>query len=425
MDKNIKEKGVPENCASVLMWGIAVAFFVYQFVARSAFPTVLTEEYMKYFNLDAKEVGALVSCYYIFYTIAQIPAGIIIDKYSIRLVMSLSIAVCAAGVMMFVSSNYYIIASAGQMLVGLGSAFAFIGCIKTVTSWFPPHRRAAMISYTISIGSIGPVIFGPTVALLVKKFPWIEVMITFSLFGFVLSVLAWLFMRDKEEEDKNHQNNGSKTAPPLLNDLKIILSSRRIWILSLLIVMQYAPLSALADLWGTQFIKKLYNADSAVASLANNMIYLGLVVGSPFFAWLAKKINSYKNSMTIGLLISSAAFTVVQFCHIPIYGMFAALFVVGFSCGALLEFVIGTAEFPGRMSATVTSVINMSSMVSGIILMPLIGWIVDLSWDGAMMDGIKLYSASDYRNGFFAVLASLLIALGMSFFVKESSRAKS
>ncbi|MDR2267902.1 MAG: MFS transporter [Holosporaceae bacterium] len=423
MNKDIKEKCMPKSCASVLMWGIAVAFFVYQFIARSAFPTVLTEEYMEYFDLDAKEVGLLVSCYYIFYTIAQIPAGIIMDKYSVKLVMSSAIAVCAAGVMLFVSTDYYLVASVGQMLVGLGSSFAFIGCVKTVTSWFPPHRRAIMISYTISIGSIGPVIFGPTVALLVKKFQWIEVMVIFSIFGFILAALAWLFMKDKEE-DKNHQNSGDKTKLLLLNDLKIILSSRKIWILSLLIVMQYAPLSALADLWGTQFIKKLYDADSAVASLANNMIYLGLVVGSPFFAWLAKNIDSYTRSMTIGLTMSSVAFAVVQFCNIPLYWMFSVLFVVGFSCGAMLEFVIGTAEFPGRMSATVTSVINMSSMVSGIILMPSIGWIMDLSWDGAMMYGIKLYSASDYRNGFFAVLISLLIGLVLSFFVKESNRTK-
>jgi MFS family permease len=402
------------------MWGISLAFFVYQFVARSAFPTVLTEEYMKFFGLDAGAVGALVSCYYIFYTLAQIPVGIVVDKYSIRLVLSLAIAICATGVLTFVSTASYPVACVGQMLVGLGSAFAFLGCIKTITNWFEPGKRAFLIAYTISIGCIGPVIFGPVVALLAKNFYWRNVMISFSLLGFFLAILAWRFMQDKTE-NKESENNQSKSEVEgnLINDLKTILSSRQIWVLSLLIVMQYAPLSALADLWGTQFIKKLYDADLAVASLANNMIYLGMVVGTPFFTYLAKRLNSYKNSMTIGVTFGTIAFAIVQFCSISLYEMFAALFGVGFACGALMQFAIGTAEFPERMSATVSSIINMSSMVSGIILMPLIGWIVDLSWNGQMADGLKVYGAADYRNGFFAVLAALLMGVVLSLFVKD------
>jgi MFS family permease len=410
----VKEKC---NCLPFIMWGVLLIFFIYQFVARSSFPTVLTEEYMKYFSLDAKGVGTLVSCYYIVYTLVQIPVGIIVDRYSIRLIATVAVALCAAGVMLFVATKCCYIAGFGQMLVGFGSAFAFIATLKTIANWFPPEKKAVFISYTISAGSLGPVVCGPLVAIIVKEFEWRYVMMLFSLFGFIVAGIVWMVVRDKQ--------NTEKTVPeehmPLKKSLKILLVSPQIWVLSLFIMMQYAPLSALADLWGASFIKKAYNADAAVASLANNMMYLGLAIGSPFFAHLAVRMDSYKKPMIIGIVMSATFFTVIQFFHVPLQVIFVLMFMIGFSSGSMLQYALSTIEFPKAMSATVSGVVNMCSMISGVILMPLIGWLIDLSWDGKMLDGVKVYSVADYRIGFMAVLVALLIGVVLSFFVKDES----
>jgi MFS family permease len=406
------------NCLPYIMWVILLMFFVYQFIARSSFPTVLTEEYMKYFSLDAKGVGALVSCYYLVYTLVQIPVGIIVDRYSIRFVAAVAASLCATGIMIFVATQYYYIAGFGQMLVGLGSAFAFIAVLKTVANWFPPEKKAVFISYTISIGSCGPVIFSPIVAKVVEKFDWRYIMMIFSLLGLVVAAIIWIVVRDK-------QNDETTAAPeehiPLRKAMKIILGSSQIWILSLFIMMQYAPLSALADLWGTSFIKKVYDVEGTLASSANSMMYLGLVFGSPFFAHLAVKMNSYKKPMTIGITSCAAAFAVVQFVHVPFQAMFVLMFLIGFSSGAMLQYALATAGFPKAMMATVSGFINMSSMVSGVILMPLIGFLLDLSWDGKILDGVKIYSVTDYRVGFVAVLLALLSGVMLSLFVKDKS----
>ncbi|MDR3179333.1 MAG: MFS transporter [Holosporaceae bacterium] len=406
------------NYLPFVMWMILLMFFVYQFIARSSFPTVLTEEYMKYFSLDAKGVGALVSCYYLVYTFVQIPVGIIVDRYSIRLIAAVAASLCAAGVMIFVATQYCYVAGFGQMLVGLGSAFAFIAVLKTISNWFPPEKKAVFISYTISIGSLGPVIFSPVVAKIVEKFDWRHIMMIFSLLGFVVAAIIWIVVRDK-------QSTETTAVPeehiPLAKALKILLGSPQIWVLSFFIMMQYAPLSALADLWGTSFIKKLYSIDGATASSANSMMYLGLAVGSPFFAHLAVRMNSYKNPMILGIILSAAVFSIVQFVHVPLQAMFVLIFMIGFSCGAMLQYALATVGFPKAMLATVSGFINMSSMVSGVILMPSIGWLIDLSWDGKILDGIKIYSVTDYRVGFIAVLVALLMGVVLSFFVKDKS----
>lgn len=415
-DNNMKE-AKQKSCLPMLMWASMVAFFMYQFIARSSFPTVLTEEYMRFFGLDAKGVGVLVSCYYFLYTFAQIPVGIIVDKYNVRLVATLSIFSCAAGVLLFISTQNYYIAGAGQMLVGLGASSAFIATMKTIVNWFPENKRAMMVSFAVSIGCLGPVVCGPLVAEVVKIFNWRSVMFVFSMLGFALALLVWNIVQDRASSD--NQEESSLDVSSLFDSIKKVLSSRQIWVLTIFALAQYAPLSALADLWGTSYIKKLYNADTSVCSLANNMIYLGMVVGSPFWSHLALKMSSYKKPIVISMFFAALIFFIVMFVAVPLPVFFCLFFALGFSSSAMLAFPIGTGLFPHSMSGTISGVINMGSMLSGVILMPLIGYLIDYSWNGIILNGMKVYRIVDFRYGFLAVLISLILGFLVSLLIKD------
>ena len=109
-EEKVSEEKINNKAAfpPIVMWIALLVFYIYQFIARSAFPTVLTDQYMKFFNLDAKGVGALASCYYFVYTFAQIPVGILIDKCSIRLIGTLATATCATGVLIFIAIKHVI-----------------------------------------------------------------------------------------------------------------------------------------------------------------------------------------------------------------------------------------------------------------------------------------------------------------------------
>jgi MFS family permease len=179
------------------------------------------------------------------------------------------------------------------MLVGLGSAASLLFVFKVVVDWFPPEKRPLMISFAISAGCMGPVIFGPSVALIVKTFDWKSVMFTHAIIGYVLAAVVWNVAVDKKQAPAV-DSTVDNAEISLINALKKIVTSPQAWILALVAMMQYSPLSALADLWGTSYIKKMYDADPAISSLANNMIYFGLAFGGPFFSYLVMVFVSYK-----------------------------------------------------------------------------------------------------------------------------------
>lgn len=374
---------------------------------------------MQYFSIDAGQCGILGSSYYIAYTIAQIPAGIIVDRYNIRYTATIAIALCAIGLALFVSTTNFHLACLGQMIVGLTSAFAFIATVKTVTEWFPLEKRAMMTSCTISIGCMGPVIFGPSVAHIAENFYWKNVILIFAGFGLILAVAAWCVVRSRKDHT-DARDTEPKEHVPISTIVKTLTTSPQIWILSLLTLAQYAPLSALGDMWGAVFIKTAYNVSYTEASAANNMLYAGMIVGPLAFAYIATRLGSYKKAIILGIVMCTLSFSAIEFCsNLRLEAVFALLLVVGFSAGAMLAYQLGTIMYPNYMAGIVVSIINMASMISGIILMPMVGALMKLSWNGAMENGLEIYSAADYRCGFLSVLVSLAIGTVLAFFVKD------
>lgn len=412
MDETTKKS----NWFAFVIWLTLASFYFYQFIARSSFITVLTNEFMQYFNIDTTGIGFLGSCYYWIYTLMQIPAGIIVDKYGTKLIAVLATLACSLGLFILICTSSVHVAAMGEMLMGFGSAFAFILVVKAIVTWFPADKVAIMTSISMSIGTLGPVLGGPGVANIVESYNWIDVIRVYCLVGVGLAALMWFIVKDKESEESHSETN-------VLEALKLILSSNQAWVLGLITMAIYAPLSALGDLWGNTFIKVAYGLDSKSAALVNNMLYFGVVVGSPLFAYSATLLKSFKKPMMIGATGAFSFLFVIVYLsnYINTYGVFVLFFLTGFSCGSMLAYPLALAIFPKAIGATVTGFVNMMSMVSGIILMPTVGFIIEYFWDKTLENGVPIYTLSDFRWGLSPVLAFLGFGIALSFFIKDRS----
>lgn len=413
MEDSIKKN----SCLAFIIWLTLSAFYFYQFIARSSFITVLTNEFMQYFSIDTVGIGILGICYYLIYTLMQIPAGIIVDKYNTKLIATLATLICSLGLFTLICTSNSYVAGFGEMLMGFGSAFAFVLVVKAIVTWFPTDKVAIMTSSAMSMGTLGPVLGGPAVARVVKSYNWIDAIRVYCLIGIGLAILIWFIVKDRKAG--NHEEN-SETS--LVDALKLIISSRQAWVLGLMTMAVYAPLSTLGDMWGVMFIKTAYGLDAEAATLANNMLYLGVVIGSPLFAYSATLIKSFKKPMAVGVMGAfTFLFIAVYFSdYVNTYGLFVLFFLIGFSCGSMLAYPLALAIFPKSIGATVTGFINMMSMVSGI-LMPTVGAIIKRLWDGTIENGIQIYKVSDFRWGLLPVLACLGFGIILSFFIKDRS----
>ena len=89
------------------------------------------------------------------------------------------------------------------------------------------------------------------------------------------------------------------------------------------------------------------------------------------------------------------------------------LFIFGFGIGAfMLCFAVGKEANPIIVAATIVSMINLGDPIFGSFTEPLVGKLLDLSWHGQLADGIRVYSAMDYRVA-LSILPVYLIAAAL------------
>jgi MFS family permease len=65
-------------------WCIVAAAYTLAFFQRVA-PQAFVDRLMADFSLDAAGLAALLSCYFYGYLITQVPAGVIVDRWGVRL----------------------------------------------------------------------------------------------------------------------------------------------------------------------------------------------------------------------------------------------------------------------------------------------------------------------------------------------------
>lgn len=414
--KNISE------ARSWFVWSLAGLFYGYQFVLRVS-PSVMTDDLMRDFHVEACALGALSAFYYYSYSALQLPIGLSMDKFGPTRLLRGAVFLCALGTLVFAMSDSFYVAAAGRLMVGAGSACAFLGSLKLATLWFHPERLALVVGFTLLAGKIGAAVGQGPLSLMVDAIGWRYSMGVVAAVGIVLAVGIWIFVSDTPPHGYIKPVAHSDTRiSTLLKRLKHIATDYRIWALGLYGSLMYVPLSAFADLWGVPFLMKMYGVDKATAGFGSTMLFIGAGVGSPIVALMSDFFRTRKWPMAVSALLSIIVNgAVIYMPGLSWQMMCTLLFVAGFVFSAQpLIFSSVSQLTPKSSNGTVVSFTNMIVMVSGVVLQPLIGWLLDWAWDGVMDNGVPFYSLDAYRFAMGAVLGSLVIALLMIPFIPET-----
>ena len=78
------------------------------------------------------------------------------------------------------------------------------------------------------------------------------------------------------------------------------------------------------------------------------------------------------------------------------------------SC-AMVGFAIAKESAPAPLAGTAVGVANMGNMLGGMVMPPLVGWVLDRSWDGAMAAGARVYAFEAFRAGFALKAVAVLL----------------
>ena len=153
------------------MWALPALLFLIAFFHRSA-PGIIAKDLMHDFNTTAAIVGLLSAIYFYAYAGLMIPAGLCIDAFGVRRVVSVGGLVMGFGSVGMGLAATPRALFAARFAVGLGAATTFIGALKVAATWFPPGRFGFLSAVTVTVGIVGALASTAPLALLVAVAGW-------------------------------------------------------------------------------------------------------------------------------------------------------------------------------------------------------------------------------------------------------------
>jgi sugar phosphate permease len=400
-----------------MVWALGSAFYFFQFLLRSS-PNVMADQLMSTFSIQASALGLFASCYYYAYSTLQIPLGVVMDAWGAQKVLKTALVVCTLGVLIFFQSQTIYIAALGRIFIGAGASGAFLSTVHLARTYLPPKKLAFAVGCTITLGKLGGVSSNIAIVSLTHIMSWRRVFFLFFCIGVFLCILSWILLKQREA---TAPKNLSKIWEKTQRNMGIVLKQPNIWLLSIYGCLMYLPLSVFTDIWGVSFLMKLHAFSKEKASQGIILVFAGTSLGSILVALLSNKLQSRRSPMILSAFLSVVVSFTLIFIKTSVAFSNFLLFMVGLSmAGQTIIFAAGVESMKPSMSGITTGFINMMVMWGGAIFQPLVGFILDFFWSGYIRDGMPFYTLMDYRYALSIIPVSMLVSLGLAFFIKET-----
>jgi len=328
-------------------------------------------------KLDKRQMGQIMSAWFLGYAIMQIPAGWLADRFgSRRILFILGIVWSIFTGMIGLAWDFYSLLGI-WFAMGLAQAGIFPCAAKSIGQWFDDTKRSSALGLLGSSMALGSAIAPALTGLLVTHYRWPPVFVAYSLVG-----LAWAFLFFIKSPDTPPRINMSQPAAPppkwTGKDWRSLFTSVP---MILLCSQQFFRALGMAFFftWFATYLQETRKVNLAASGLMTGLIGLGAmaggILGGFFSDWLFRRTRNRRLSRqgiaVVGLSLCSGMVLIsgsIEDRNLALgvitIGAFSATF------GGIAGYTVAV-EFGGKRVATVFSIMNTCGNI-GAALFPII-----------------------------------------------------
>ena len=380
----------------------------------------MVHDLMRDLSMDAGQLGILVGFFFYTYAPIQIPAGVLADHYNVRTLLVAAILLCTLGCTFFATSHNMWQASFGRLLIGLGSGFAAICSMKLATQLFPARRFPFFVGLMVTLGMTGSIMGGGPLAVVVDSIGWRVTLYALAVLGLALAIFVVCLVQTTKTAPQHTDFKHEKTH--ILHGLKQVISCKSSWIVAGYAGLMFAPTSIFGGLWGVPFVMRAYMLDKPTAASLVSLLFLGWVIGGPLTGFLAGQFKTKRPIMlfgSLGALLSMLVILYVPHLSLTMLALFILAFGLASSC-LLPAFSLIKEIHDEAHTGAALGFMNTANMTGGAIGLPLVGFLLNHTWDGNMLNGVKTYSTSNYMYSLSLLPMMILISFVLLCFIKEN-----
>lgn len=360
-------------------------------------------------NLTPEDLGLLTGAFFVSFGAAQIPIGMLLDRFGPRRTVSSLLLLAVVGAVLFARADGLMGLTLARICMGIGCAGVLVGSLVVCARWFPPDRYATFAGIIIGGGETGHLLAATPFASLAESIGWRNAFLVAAGVAAVLTAVAWIGVRDAPPGEPRNESAGESLGD-MLRGVGEALRMPGIGPVLAISFVGYSSALCVFGLWGAPMLNDVYGLDAIARGNVMLVMAMAMLAGSLSYGPMDRRFDTRK-----GVVMASCGALAVSFLILasldrpPLWAVTALFAVIGYLGGHRVAMMAhGRSLFPARLVGRGVTTVN-TSMVAGVAVMQIAtGLIV-----GGFADGGSTAPAIAYRAAFGFIACVLIVAMAV------------
>jgi MFS family permease len=361
------------------------------------------------FGASPSVLSTFVVLQVVVYACAQVPAGVLLDRFGSRVLIAGGAGLMASGQLVLALSESLPLAIAARAVVGLGDAFTFISVLRLVPNWFAPNRVPLLTQLTGICGQLGQVLSAVPFLALLTATTWEDAYVAVAALGVLGLALVLAVVRDTP--------HGRVIAGETMTMRATLASVKTVWLRPGTRLGTFTHMgtqfsvTVFALIWGVPYLTV---AQGRTTGEAGGLLTLSVVaaISSGIAIGIFSARRPHRRSWVVLAIIASntAAWTAVLVLPGPAPLWLLVTLVVVISVGgpgSMVGFDFARTFNPSATLGTAQGMVNMGGYLASLIVMQTMGVIIGAA-GGYTFDSFRLAWTVQYAVWAVSVVGILI-----------------
>ncbi|MDP2085346.1 MAG: MFS transporter [Gemmobacter sp.] len=369
---------------------LVVGYVLSQFYR--AFLAVLSPALQAELGATPAQLADASGLWFLIFALAQIPVGYALDRIGPRRTVAVLLAAGGAGgTALFATAQGAGTISLAMALIGIGCAPVLMSAFYIFARTYPPAVFGTLAGVLIGVGSLGNLGAALPLSLAAEAMGWRATVAGLSGVTLVVALALWRFVQDPPRVH----------APAGAGSFGDILKMPAVWVICVMLLVNYAPSGAIRGLWIGPYFGQVFGSDAAGIGMVTLIMGLAMVAGNFAYGPMDRLLGTRKGAVLGGNVIGAACLAVLWWEPAPGWGqavmLIAAVGFFGMSFPLLMAH--GRAFFPPHLVGRGVTLLNLFGIGGVGLFQMLSGRVYD-----AVPPGTPPDAAFGTLFGFFALV---------------------
>jgi len=361
------------------------------------------------FGASPSVLSTFVVLQVIVYAAAQVPAGVLLDRYGSRVLIVAGAGLMAAGQLALALTTSLPLAIGARAVVGLGDALTFISVLRLVPHWFAPRRVPLLTQLTGICGQLGQVLSAVPFLALLTGTTWATAYVSVAAFGALAMVLALAIVKDTP--------HGRVVATETMSVRATLASVKTVWLrpgtrLGFFTHMgSQFSVTAFALMWGVPYLTVAQGQSTAVTGALLTVSVVAAISAGIVIGIFTGRYPHRRSRIVLAIIFSNAvAWTVVLALpgRAPLWLLLVLIVVISVGGpGSMVGFDFARTFNPSATLGTAQGMVNMGGFIASLLVMQAMGVILG-AMGGYSFESFRLAWTVQYAVWVLAVVGILI-----------------